>query len=274
MENEENQSEWTEDEKRLLRNERFVAEIDRIRNPSVSSPKPTWQRLLESTGGSALITVLIGGIFGTIITAMFQSASKDRDFEQAWIKMRGDQAMIGYKDFLDKQRETAEKVFERVGKLVSASEDLISLSRPDLTPRNDLSPIELKGILEERKRIKEKYRDAGTVWVNERDVMGMLVGYYFPRKLDAGQSGADSSEGSVRHAWQAVKDAVARYTSCAEEWSNNPFPRDPRDACSEQKMSVVDSLHTLNKSLEFNQRYTWEGWESADNLRNILYRKR
>lgn len=276
MANDVEEIEWTEDEKHFLRIETLFAKANAIRATNgTGSRKPGWQRFLESTGGTALITVVVGGIFGTIISASFQSASKDREFQQTWLKTRGDQAMVGYKDFLDNQQETVKRIFERVGSLTSASEDLISLSKPELTLNNRLSSPELQGISEERKKIKEKYSGVNREWLNECDMLGMLVSYYFPNMPNsvAKQSSplpAESPEVNVALAWDKVKDSVNQYTDCSEKWANNPYPREPIGACLEQKTTVVNSLIGLNKSLELNRRYTWEGWENPEKLRKIL----
>ena len=90
---------WTDEENKILRGEAFVAELLSFRNEKAGE-KPRWQRFLESTGGAALITVLLGGIFGSCITDSLQKGAKDREFQQAWLKSRGDLALFAQKEFL------------------------------------------------------------------------------------------------------------------------------------------------------------------------------
>src|SRR5437764_6648982 len=95
---------WSTEEKQLLQHESFVAEILKRRAPSENNQqKPLWQRFLETTGGAAVITVLIGGIFGQIISSSIQSSLKEREFQQAWLKERGDQALVANKEYLEKE---------------------------------------------------------------------------------------------------------------------------------------------------------------------------
>jgi hypothetical protein len=87
-----------------------------------------WQWLLESSGGTALITVIIGGLMGSLITAIIQIGIKSREFEQARVKSRGDQALVAYKDYLEQQRETMKHAYQLIGNCVSASDDLIDIT--------------------------------------------------------------------------------------------------------------------------------------------------
>ena len=68
-----------EEKEQLLQHEAFIKEILTLRDKARGdNPKPAWQRFLETTGGAALITVLIGGIMGSIITGLIQQGSKQR----------------------------------------------------------------------------------------------------------------------------------------------------------------------------------------------------
>src|SRR5258706_12053412 len=71
--------------------------------------KPRWQVVLESGGGAALITVLIGGIAAQVINLTAQRAATRREFNNAWVKARGDQALNAYKDYVHEQLKIAEE---------------------------------------------------------------------------------------------------------------------------------------------------------------------
>src|SRR6266480_3308905 len=74
--------------------------------PSASSKSPWWKSLLQPSVLTALITVLIGGIMGNIIAATIQAGAKEREFQQTWMKARGDQALLAYKEYTDQEQET------------------------------------------------------------------------------------------------------------------------------------------------------------------------
>src|ERR1044071_8086338 len=98
-------AEWSDKEKEFLHHEDFVAEVAARRGGREGGTKPRWQRFLESSGGTAIVTTLIGGIFGAIISGIIQDGTREREFEQSWLKARGDQALVAYKEYLDKEQE-------------------------------------------------------------------------------------------------------------------------------------------------------------------------
>ncbi len=70
-----------------LRHEAFLAEVLRLRTKLDQKQKEKlwWQRFLESSGGTALVTVLLGGLLGQLITSSVQVKQQEREFQQAWI---------------------------------------------------------------------------------------------------------------------------------------------------------------------------------------------
>src|SRR4051812_9953741 len=124
-------AEWTELEKELFHHEEFMAELARRRSARDPEAKPRWQRFLESGGGAAIVTTLIGGIFGAIISGIIQYGAKEREFEQSWLKARGDQALVAYREYLDKEQEVVNETHALIGSCVSASDDLISIMGPN-----------------------------------------------------------------------------------------------------------------------------------------------
>ena len=85
-------------------------------------------RFLQSSGGTALITVVLGGIVGSLITGMVQSATHEREFDLAWLKARGDQALGAYRDYLDKEQGLVSQAYGLVGEVAASAETLINLA--------------------------------------------------------------------------------------------------------------------------------------------------
>src|SRR6185503_4847747 len=103
-----------EDKEQLLEYETFIKEVLARREGAGKGgqTKPVWQRFLETTGGTALITVLIGGIMGSIITGMIQISAKNREAQQARLTARNSQAQVSYKEYLDKELEIVNRAFD------------------------------------------------------------------------------------------------------------------------------------------------------------------
>jgi hypothetical protein len=258
---EKREPQWSDSEAGFIHYEEFVSRVlrERAKSEQGGGSKPAWQRFLESSGGTALITVIIGGLLGAWISGIIQSGAKDREFQQAWLKARGDQALISYKDFLDKQQEIIKRVYERVGTCISSSEDLISLSKPELAKTADYEGEQKERLKKYRVTVQDKFTLSEAEWRNDREALGLLMDYYHPRQV------------KVVEAWRNVKESVTRYMGCASDWSaRNPLSTEIESACKPQKDSVVKSLEQLTASLEENRTYAWEGWENPDRLKAAL----
>jgi hypothetical protein len=53
----------------------------------------------ESATGAAMVTVLLGGALGQFISCDVQNRVRERDFNDAWLKSRGEQALMARGSF-------------------------------------------------------------------------------------------------------------------------------------------------------------------------------
>lgn len=253
---EENLNNLTEEELRMLRHEAFVSQIlkQRASPEKVGSIKPRWQRFLESTGGTAMVTVIIGGIFGAVISGIIQAGLKERDYQQTRLKSLGDQALISHKEYLDKQQDIVKRIYEKIGTSISAAEDMITITR------REYNPTSKQGVEKERQKkfndsVIENFNLKDKEWRSERDVLGLLVNYYHPKQSE------------VNAAWNKVKHAVTTQMTCASDWySTNPIVESTESACKDERELLSQALEGLSKSLENSRTYSWEGWRDPKSL--------
>ena len=219
--------------------------------------KPRWQRFLESTGGTALITVLVGGILGQMITCSIQNSSKEREFQQAWMKARGDQALVTYNEYLNQQREVVKQAYELIGNSISASDDMIALTGPEFAIGS------YEGVENQRGGVRKRYNSIDQEWRAEREKVGLLINYYHHGRPE------------VVAAWQELQNAVTAYNDCARQWYlEHPEPAETKDACKNEQENFRRSLSQFNVSLEAARQYAWEGWESPEKLKSALEKAR
>lgn len=222
-------------------------------------PKPRWQRFLESSGGTALITVIIGGIFGQWITASFQQNEKEREFQQAWMKSRGDQALVSYKEYLDQEQEVMKRAYELIGNSIAASQDLIAQTGKDFNPEQQIE-------------IQKKFNEVSVAWRSERTKLELLIGYYHPEQPQ------------MLRDWQNLSEAVSVFVGCASRWNNSwddewrktgrsPSQEEIHEACGNEKRLLDEYVAKLNSTHGSNRRYAWEGWNTPAELRNALESK-
>jgi hypothetical protein len=223
-------------------------------------PKPAWQRFLETSGGTALITVLVGGMFGQFITWTFQEKAKEREFQQEWMKSRGDHALLSYKEYLDGEQELMRHAYELVGNNAAASEDLIEITGEEYAASDN--PKTKQQMLEMQKR----YNAASAQWRVEGKKLEMLMGYY--------HQGLPQMRGD----WRELSGAVSGYVKCASMWkavwdakrNEVPTPEDVDGACGKERGRLDDSIDRLNATQEAGRQYGWKGWNSPEELRRAL----
>jgi hypothetical protein len=167
-------------------------------------PKSRWQQFLESTGGAAFITVLIGGTLGGFITYKFQMWQKDRDTQQAILKTRTEQALLSYKEYLDKRQEVNKTAYEMLAVCISTSDNLINaFTRSDFDPEGR-SGKSLEKALNVREDARNAYVDATDKWQNQAQLTSLLLAQYHDSNPD------------VVTKWEAVRISVDAYLQCAE----------------------------------------------------------
>ena len=220
--------------------------------------KPGWRWFFESNFAVALVTVVIGGIFGECITSSIQDGQKEREFQQAWLKTRGDQALAAHKDYLDKEHEVVAHAFELIGNCVTAARDLIDLTSPKFAPAN-ISKRSQEDVRKQALEMIDNYNKADEQWGVESRKLNLLIEYYHP-----GQT-------QVHEAWREASESVSAYMKCAERWFDaHRQPVNPEGACRAEGESLDVRLLALSASLAAVRRYPWEGWDSPERLRFLL----
>lgn len=246
----------------IIAHEGFMSEVLKYRqsaNPE-RSERPKWLLFMQSAGAVALITVLIGGVFGGIITAIVQEYQKDREFQQVWLKARGDIALATSKEYHDKELEVVNQAFDLLGRCITVSDDLIYSTSPVFDPRKYEDALSINN---QKLTIRKTYNKCTNEWREGREKLKLLMTYYHHGQTEVSQS------------WEIVQQSVTTYMECAHRWylqhSNAPISTD--GACKTERETYSSAMHRLNQSFNATRRYLWQGWESPDLLREAL-RKR
>lgn len=214
--------------------------------------RPWWQSFLESSGGAAFITVLIGGLLAQWINMYIQDATSTREFNNAWLKARGDQALAAYKDYVTEQLKVADGLFTSVGSIVAAAEALVASagwnrSHPDTDERV--------------RNIAVAFNTAEDDWVKSQRRLAFLMSYY------------GNSEPKVVERWKSLQGAVDGYRECVSTWYDKfdgKSSYSPEAICRTQKNGVDRTLSELADAMEHGRAYLWLGWNNPDTLRKAL----
>lgn len=248
---------------------------NRLETPKPPEPaKSLWSAFREPSVLAALVTVLIGGVVATLITGIIQwragvreyeqsRAMRDREFEQAWLKARGDQALESYKEYLEQEQALIRRTYGLIGTCTSASDKLAGLTRGIW--RQKFTGDGRVSVDKQITSIRENFNQTYTKWQAESSELGLLMGYYHP------------SQPRVMTSWLNVEKAVTGYLDCAQAWHDKhpaskapPSDQDVLTACKSAQETLMDHLTELTGSLEFARRYAWTGWDSPLELKKLL----
>ena len=217
-----------------------------------ASGKTRARWFLESTGGAALITVLIGGLFGQWITTVVQRGATEREFNNTWLRARGDQALSAYKDYVTEQTRVIEQIYNSVGAMISASESLVAAEYWDFSKPKTR---------EDARAVAIKFNEAENEWVRSQRRFGFLLSYY------------NNSDQKVLSQWRTLSSAVDTYRECVSGWRESYDGKRrsaPEAICSVQRRAIDHSLDGLGGTLEATRTYLWKGWEKPSDLRKTL----
>jgi len=254
------------EQQQLLDHEAFISELlkARLRESGGSVPKPAWLRFLESTGGTALITVLIGGIMGTIITATFQNHNKEREFQRSWMQARGSQSLVAYGEYLKGEQDNVKRAFDLMGSSIAASENLVTLTENDFDLRRYAGP-DRETVRLQRQKIRDDFTKKDEEWRDKKQALGFLMRYFHPESPD------------VTPAWDEAQASVSVVMDCRRRWyldhtRDNSFvdQNTAVNACKAEVDATDNKLEHLTKSLERARHYAWEGWESPEKMKAML----
>jgi hypothetical protein len=206
-----------------------VAELLKTRKePASESPaRPAWQRFLESAGGAALVTVLLGTLAAGIINALVQDKIKERGLKLA-----------SYSEELKQLREVDTGILDISGRLMGATEDLIALTSNVFDPKQ-FSRAQQKVNTNQRTQIRLAWNAADEKWRLESEKLALLL------RLHSGQT-------DVIEAWRNARRSVNTYKDCGADWylghaKVKKFvpPDEVTRACSEKKTAAKESLDKL-----------------------------
>jgi hypothetical protein len=208
--------------------------------PGAQGAKPPWRWFLESTGGTALLTVVIGGLFGQVISCNIQGQLKDREYKQAKMKAKSDQDLVTHTEYLHQELDTVKRAVELIGSSVAASEDVIAITGQEFAADPAYDKVKRERLRSQREAILNRFNEVTEQWRNEHEKLGLLVSYYF-------------HDEAATQTWRDLQQSVTAYVNCAKTWyydnSEVPVPVDYSLACVQESGSLRDKLTGLQLAL-------------------------
>jgi hypothetical protein len=204
---------------------------------SAREKKASWIiALLATPRSAALITVVLGGIAGTIITSQWQDHIRRREL-----------SLAAYAEYVKQEQEITKRAYEVIGLGVAASDDLLTLTEPafDL---NTYGGEERRKVASQRDSIRENFNAHDRKWRTEREMLGLLMGYYH------------HGQPEVIASWQHAQDSVTHYFDCAREMYVRSLQSSltSDNLCDAERQNFRQRLADLTKSFERARVHAWE----------------
>jgi len=251
------QGKLSDDEKRLILFVASLAEATGLNKPSPDKEekqKPAWQRFLESTGGTALITVVIGGILGQWVVSSINEGMKKRDNNLAYVRAFNDRMADAARSDLTQEQEIIKRAYDLIGRAINDAQDLISITGEEFDPKL-YSGKERADIQKQRDDIRAEYINLDKQWRNESISLGLLMSFYH------------EGDKEVLKAWRIARGDVDKYKDCAEdklrkyEQSGNFFASDETDKlCATERDKITEDLDNFTVTLEKARLNSIEKW--------------
>ncbi|HEV8240433.1 MAG TPA: hypothetical protein VGS57_13770 [Thermoanaerobaculia bacterium] len=165
-----------------------------------------------------MITVLLGGIFGTLITTTVQQAISTRE------RIRAD-----HKALVQARLATVHEAFSLLGRMIGTAEDLMVSTGPEYSLDRFTDPQERKETVDQVHAIHRDYNTVDRRWRSARYSYALLLAYYHPGRL------------AVSERWAALTDAAGEYVSCARSWAVANAKHGAYDGSCDDRRRAVDA---------------------------------
>lgn len=216
--------------------------------PNNDSGKSILALVLNSTLLSTLASVLVGGLLVQWINLAAQEQIQDRQVKNTLLQEQGKQALITHREHLDRALQTIERAMQLTGTVLSASENLISLTKPEWSLKNFKSEAEKARTREQKAAIRVTFNTADEEWTQNRDSLGFLLSFYW----------RDGEDQAIAGGWEAVVGAVNGYRDCARGWYVQHLgiiAEDASTACNSERAAVGKGMRDLRSALGASGRF-------------------
>ena len=224
----EHSNDLTDEQKAFLKTDAFVNSVLRART-STNESTPLWLAFFRSTGGAALVTVIIGGIATAIITGMFQGWQKDRDLENGIIALYSQFLIDQHKDTLAARASLRHESFTLLGQIRNSAGSMIDIEGPAFAFPDD--PQQREKIMAQKEQVRTDFNRAWERWQTHKTALGSRFDYHY----------GDES----RDAWKSLGIAVDELLQCIA----SPTRQGEEAECSRTVNEIEEQLNLFEESL-------------------------
>ncbi|HUI43788.1 MAG TPA: hypothetical protein VL523_17645 [Terriglobia bacterium] len=229
--------------------ETAMAEILKLRFPD-KDRKPGWQVFIESVGGAAAITVVIGGLLGGLLTAFVQRKWKEREILLDQLDSRKRSQLQRDQQYLDGEMKVVRDILEFITSSSVAAEDLVQIA----SKRFQVGEKPSASLLEYREQARSAFNAATRSWRSQREILGVTLGSYH------------GEESAVFRAWSRARQATTNLQKAAQAFydryydsGQKPVPENEiASACLAERNEMDAALVEFSQALFTFRKHTTE----------------
>ena len=217
---------------------------------------------LNSNVGVAVVSVVLGGLFSTVIASVLQNIGKERELKNTWLHDRAQHRIAAQRLFLDEQRATAEQCFRLIGRVRRSARVLIDILSDEFKDDN-FRGAALRAVQEQKTAIRTEFNAAGEEWQKTGNLFAYLLSDY------------PSNAQDVSKIWPETERAVDALRLCAETryrtWARDGNP--PSTRCETEELDLISATRRLSSALQKSRVNARWDWENACTLATLLGEK-
>ena len=219
----------SEQREQLLGNEQLIADLLAIRNPSAPPAAGASQflKFLQSSAGTAFITVIFGGIMGSVVTAVFQMYSKQREMQ-----------LSAYQQKLTKRQETVSAAFELIGNSFAPADTLYRFHTELGNSPTGKNPGDQAAWQKQWDAVRQDLEGARRNWSSSEKRTFLSLSYYFNDDRD------------VKRSWGQVNTALTGWFDYVSDKCRDGSPELCKSGSDQAKTALNHAIDTLGCSLE------------------------
>ncbi len=180
-------------------------------------------RFLESAGGTALITILLGSGGASLVSYYIQTSLQHREQQAA-----------AYQDKLSRRRAVVEEAYDLVGTMITRTEALTELMQADFNPRTyrNGAVVDMEN---QHVETRANYNETDIEWRSQQVTLTIKV--------------SDALGETAEERWARLAEAVDKFKECvlitiAKE---NRAIEPPDTVCRCERAKVVEQIRNFSR---------------------------
>ena len=218
--------------------------------------KPSWQIFLESTGGTALITVLLGSLAGALITGMIQDNIKEKEFKNAFLNQYNTAQVEYVKGMMKTRTKVRKEAIDLFSEALNATQNLLQAKGP--------LNLGTKEAQKQVKSLKVAYNNTEDKWNENKYSIGFTLAYAYNSNPES--IGWDQ----LAHEVDAFMDCAIKFTPPRNKTNYKELVEATDRACSGQRERVYRAMDNLATRLEEKSGESWAGFKNYQELADFL----